>query len=95
MIEIQLQAIEETSHISWRLQNTDCKSEDNLEVGANRVYQTDCKLAIGETYALECNSLEDGCWASNHLLIESYVYCEYAKGKTLFNITITGNVHTS
>ena len=95
LIEVQLQAMEEATHISWRLQNTNCKSDDNLEVGGNRVYQTDCKLAIGQTYTLECNSLGDGWWKSNHLVIENYLYCEYAKGKTLNNITITGNLHTS
>ena len=95
LIEVQLKAVEAATHISWRLQNTNCKSDDNLEVGGNRVYQTDCKLAIGQTYTLECNSLGDGWWKSNHLVIENYLYCEYAKGKTLNNITITGNLHTS
>ena len=95
LIEVQLHALEEASHISWRFQNTNCKSDDNLEVSGNRVYKTDCKLAIGQTYTLECNSLGDGWWKSNHLVIENYLYCEYAKGKTLNNITITGNLHTS
>ena len=95
LIEVQLQAMEEATHISWRLQNTNCKSDDNLEVGGNRVYKTDCKLAIGQTYTLECNSLGDGWWKSNHLVIENYLYCEYAKGRTLNNIIITGNLHTS
>ena len=93
-IEVQLQAIEEDSHISWRLHNTNCKSDDNLEVGSNRVYKTDCDLAIGQTYTLECKSLGDSWWKSNHLVIENKLYCEYAKGKTLNNITITGNVYT-
>ena len=95
LIEVQLQAMEEATHISWRLQNTNCKSDDNLEVGVNRDRQTDCELVIGQTYTLECTSLGDGWWKSNHLVIENYLYCEYAKGKTLKNITITGNLHTS
>ena len=94
-IEVQLQAMEEATHISWQLQNTNCKSDDDLEVGVNRDRQTDCELAIGQTYTLECNSLGDGWWKSNHLVIENSLYCKYAKGKTIKNITITGTLHTS
>ena len=95
LIEVQLHALEEASHISWRFQNTNCKSDDDLEVGGNRVYKTNCNLALGQSYTLECKNLGDGWWKSNNLLVENYVYCEYTKGTTLTNITITGNAHTS
>ena len=95
LIEVQLHALEAASHISWRFQNTNCKSDDDLEVGGNRVYKTNCNLALGQSYTLECKNLGDGWWKSNNLLVENYVYCEYAKGTTLTNITITGNAHTS
>ena len=95
LIEVQLHALEEASHISWRFQNTNCKSDDDLEVGGNRVYKTNCNLALGQSYTLECKNLGDGWWKSNNLLVENYVYCEYTKGTTLINITITGNAHTS
>ena len=87
--------MEEASDISWRLQNTNCKSADDLDLAANRVYPTDCELAVGQSYILECNVLTGGWWKSNHLVIENYVYCEYAKEETLVTINITGNVHYS
>ena len=96
-VETNLQAIEETSGISWRITNTECKSDTNLQLSANRVYNTGCELSLGQSYTLECDTEGNtgypnynGWWKANFLLIENSVYCEYSDGKKLINITITG-----
>ena len=96
-IKIQLQATEETSGISWRITNTECKSDTNLQLSANRVYNTGCELSLGQSYTLECDTEGNtgypnynGWWKANFLLIENSVYCEYSDGKKIINITITG-----
>ena len=55
-VAIKLQAIEETSGISWRIMNTNCKSDTNLKVSANRVYNKDCELSLGLSYTLQCEA---------------------------------------
>ena len=99
-IEINLQAIEETSGISWRITNTECKSETNLQLSANRVYNEDCELSLGQSYTLECDGEGNtgspnynGWWKANFLTIENSVYCEYSDGKEIINITITGKAY--
>ena len=94
---VKLQAIEETSGISWRITNTECKSDTNLQLSANRVYNKRCELSLGQSYTLECDNEGNtgypnynGWWKANFLLIENSVYCEYSDGKKLINITITG-----
>ena len=101
LVEINLQAIEETSGISWRITNTECKSDTNLQLSANRVYNEDCELSLGQSYTLECDTEVNtgyphynGWWKANFLLIENSVYCKYSNGKKTINITITGKVYT-
>ena len=84
--------MEKSTGINWQIQNTTCVSENNMQLSGNREYQTECTLVIGHSYILECNS-NDGGWNSNHLIIENLVYCEYAKSKTIINITINGNTN--
>ena len=100
LVKIQLQAIEETSGISWRITNTECKSETNLQLSANRVYNEDCELSLGQSYTLECDGEGNtgspnynGWWKANFLTIENSVYCEYSDGKEIMNITITGKAY--
>ena len=101
-VEIKLQAIEETSGISWRIMNTDCKSDTNLAVSANRVYKKDCELSLGQSYTLECGGQGNtgyegnynGWWKANHLVVENSVYCKYTDGIKMINITITGKAYT-
>ena len=92
LINVKLQTMEKATGINWQIQNTSCVSENNMQLSGNREYHTECTLVIGESYILECNS-NDGQWNSNHLIIENSVYCEYAKAKTIINITITGTAH--
>ena len=99
-VEINLQAIEETSGISWRITNTECKSDTNLQLSANRVYNEDCELSLGQSYTLECDGEGNtgspnynGWWKANFLTIENSVYCEYSDGKEIMNITITGKAY--
>ena len=100
-VEIKLQGVEETSGISWRIMNTDCKSDTNLAVSANRVYKKDCELSLGQYYTLECGgegntgynrygASYNGWWKANILVVENSVYCEYSDGIKMINITITG-----
>ena len=96
-VEINLQAIEETSGISWRITNTECKSETNLQLSANRVYNEDCELSLGQSYTVECDGEGNtgspnynGWWKANFLVVENSVYCKYSDGKKIINITITG-----
>ena len=100
LVKIQLQTIEETSGISWRITNTECKSETNLQLSANRVYNEDCELSLGQSYTLECDGEGNtgspnynGWWKANFLTIENSVYCEYSDGKEIMNITITGKAY--
>ena len=65
---------------------------DDLHTTANKVERKTCLLTIGQTYKLHCKSAEDGWWKSNYLVVENSVYCEYAEGTELINITITGKV---
>ena len=97
---VKLQAIEETSGISWRITNTECKSDTNLQLSANRVYNEDCELSLGQSYTLECDGEGNtgspnynGWWKANFLTIENSVYCEYSDGKEIMNITITGKAY--
>ena len=98
---VKLQAIEETSGISWRITNTECKSDTNLQLSANRVYNTGCELSLGQSYTLECDNEGNtgypnynGWWKANFLLIENSVYCKYSTAKKTINITITGKAYT-
>ena len=92
--EIELQGIEETNGISWRLLDTNCKSMPNLQPTANRVYKEKCDLLIGQDYTLQCDSTGAG-WKTNYLIFENSVYCQYARSTILFNITITGTAYLS
>ena len=99
-VKIQLQAIEETSGISWRITNTECKSDTNLQLSANRVYNEDCELSLGQSYTLECDGdgntgypYYNGWWKANVLVIENSIYCQYSDGKEIINITITGKAY--
>ena len=56
LVEMKLQSIEETSGIAWRIMDTDCKSDTNLQLSANRVYNKDCELSLGQSYTLECEN---------------------------------------
>ena len=91
-VEIEFQRLEETSGISWSLLQTNCRSSNNLQPTINRVYKTDCVLSVGQTYTLQCEGREDSWWKSNYIVIENSVYCEYAKGNVLIDITVTGKV---
>ena len=100
LVKIQLQAIEETSGISWRITNTECKSDTNLQLSANRVYNTGCQLSLGQSYTLECDTEGNtgypnynGWWKANFLLIENSVYCEHSDGKKMIDIRITGKAY--
>ena len=96
-VKIKLQAIEETSGISWSIANTKCKSDTNLQFSANTVYNKDCELTLGQSYTLHCDnegisavSNHNGWWKANFLVIENSVHCEYSDRKKMINITITG-----
>ena len=100
-MQINLQAIEETSGISWRITNTECKSDTSLQLSGNRVYLKDCELSLGQSYTLQCENEGitgypnyNGWWKANFLVIENSVYCEYSNGKKTINITITGKAYT-
>ena len=86
-IEIKLQGMEHAD-ISWNVLGTGCM--DNLQPTANKLEKKTCLLSIGQTYKLQCTSAGGSWWKSNYLVIENSVYCEYAKGSELINITITG-----
>ena len=88
-VEIKLQGMEHAD-ISWSLLGTGCM--DNLQPTANKLEKKTCQLSNGQTYTLECTSSEGSWWKSNYLVIENSVYCEYAKGHELINITVTGKV---
>ena len=89
LVSIELQALEDTSEISWDILDTNCKSLPNLVVSQNRIYKKSCRLSIGQSYRLKCDSLGSG-WKSNYLVIENSVYCEGTKSNIALNITITG-----
>ena len=82
--------------------NTDCKSDTNLAVSANRVYKKDCELSLGQSYTLECGgegntgyyANYNGWWKANSLVVENSVYCKYSDGIKMINITITGKAYT-
>ena len=100
-MDIKLQAIEDTTGISWRIINTDCKSENNLQLSVNTIYKKDCELSVGQTYTLQCENEGntgypnyDGWWKENFLVVENIVYCKYSDEKKLINITITGKFCT-
>ena len=100
-VQIKVQAIEETSGISWRITNTECKSDTSLQLSGNRVYPKDCELSLGQSYTLQCENEGNtgypnynGWWKANFLVIENSVYCEYSNGKKTINITISGEVYT-
>ena len=86
-IEVKLQGMEHAD-ISWNVLGTGCM--DNLQPTANKLEKKTCLLSIGQTYKLQCKSAGGSWWKSNYLVIENSVYCEYAKGSELINITITG-----
>ena len=88
-IEIKLQGMEHAD-ISWNVLGTGCM--DNLQPTANKLEKKTCLLSIGQTYKLQCTSAGGSWWKSNYLVIENSVYCEYAKGHELINITVTGKV---
>ena len=101
LVSIELLGMEDVSTyngkpaLSWAILGTNCISRPNLEVIADRQDIEYCELAIGHTYTLKCESYNTRWWMSNHLVIENSIYCKYAKGKRLFNITISGNIHHS
>ena len=85
--------MEDTDGIAWSLIDTNCKSISNLQPTANRVYKKLCTLSIGHNYTLQCESTNNRWWKSNYVIVENSVYCEYAKGTEMINITITGKVY--
>ena len=89
MVEFKLQGME-NSDISWSILGTTCM--DDLQPTANKVEKKTCLLTIGQTYKLHCKSAEDSWWKSNYLVVENSVYCQYAKGTELINITIKGKI---
>ena len=89
-VEIQFQGVEDNAVISWSLLQSNCKSTGYIASTANSVYKTECLLIVGQTYTLKCEGKEDSSWLSSYLIIENSVYCEYAKGTKLIDITITG-----
>ena len=89
-VEIQFQGVEENTFISWSLLQSNCKSSGYIVPTVNSVYKTQCLLTVGQTYTLKCEGREDRSWFGNYLIIENSVYCEYAKGTKLIDITITG-----
>ena len=102
-VEIKLYGVEDTNGISWSILDTNCKSLPDLNVGINRVYRKRCDLALDQSYKLQCNGVEKSTlgtglgggwihygWRSNYIVIESSVYCQFAKDKTVANIKITG-----
>ena len=93
LVEFKLQGMEDTDGISWSLIDTNCKSISNLQPTANRVYKKLCMLSIGHNYTLQCESTNNRWWKSNYVIVENSVYCEYAKGTEMINITITGKVY--
>ena len=100
-VQIKLQAIEETSGISWRITNTECKSDTSLQLSGNRVYLKDCELSLGQSYTLQCENERNtgwpnynGWWKANFLAVENSIYCEYSDETKLINITITGKTYT-
>ena len=100
-MQIKLQAIEETSGISWRITNTECKSDTSLQLSGNRVYLKDCELSLGQSYTLQCENEGNtghpnynGGWKANFLVVENSVYCEHSDGMKMINITINGNTYT-
>ena len=85
--------------------NTNCQSNTNLQVSANREYNKDCELSLGQSYTLECGGEGNtgyiydgpsysGWWKANMLVVENSVYCKYADGIKMINITITGKAYT-
>jgi len=107
-LEIKLYGVEDTNGISWSILDTNCKSLPDLNVGINRVYRKRCDLALDQSYKLQCNGVEKSTlgtglgggwihygWRSNYIVIESSVYCQFAKDKTVANIRITGKTDES
>ena len=39
-------------------------------------YETECDLAIGQTYTLNCRSTAGTGWNSNYLIIEDKMFCQ-------------------
>ena len=89
-VEIQFQGVEDNTVISWSLLQSNCKSTGYISPTVNSVYKTECLLTVGQTYTLKCEGRGDSWGLANYLIIENSVYCEYAKGTKLINITITG-----
>ena len=90
LVEIKLQGVEDNTAISWSLLQSNCKATGYITPTVNSVHKTECLLTVGQTYTLKCEGKEDGSWLSSYLIIENSVYCEYAKGTKLIDITITG-----
>ena len=89
-VEIQFQGVEGNTVILWSLLQSTCKATGYITPTANSVHKTECLLTVGQTYTLKCEGREDSSWFPNYLIVENSVYCEYAKGTKLINITITG-----
>ena len=89
-VEIQFQGVEDNTVISWSLLQSNCKATGYIAPTVNTLYKTECLLTVGQTYTLKCEGREDSSWFANYLIIENSVYCEYAKGTKLIDITITG-----
>ena len=82
--------IEEANGISWSISDTNCKSILPSDLRPGTEYKQYCDLAMGQSYILNCESPDGGWWKSNYVVIENSVYCEYAQGTKLSNVTITG-----
>ena len=84
--------MEEANGISWSISDTNCKSILPSELRPGTEYKQDCDLAMGQSYILKCESPDGDWWKSNYVVIENSVYCEYAQGRKLSTVTITGMV---
>ena len=72
---IGLHTKQETRKISWTL-SPRCRSQEDLTVASNAYYETECALAIGQTYTLNCRSTAGTGWNSNYLIIEDKMFCQ-------------------
>ena len=90
---IELHTREALENIRWTLSST-CRTINNGDYGANRIYSKKCDLIVGNSYVLSCQSANGDGWKSGFVLIENVGYCEdfLRGGENTHNLTITGKI---
>ena len=90
-MNIELYTKSDLKNIGWTL-SSECRTIDNGNYGANRVYPEKCDLVVGQSYTLRCKSGREDGWYSSFVIIESKGYCDdFTDGREkVYNVTITG-----